>query len=81
MADEPGFDLVRLLPAVRRAPGQSIWITYDEEADVLYVTFRRPPGVTDSELTDDDVIVRYAGDEVVGYTILHASKRANVDAA
>ncbi|MFU8807460.1 MAG: DUF2283 domain-containing protein, partial [Bradymonadaceae bacterium] len=25
--------------------------------------------------TDDDVIVRYEGDEVVGFTILHASRR------
>ena len=28
----------------------------------------------DSELTDDDVVVRYSGDQVVGYDILHASK-------
>ena len=30
---------------------------------------------TDSELTQDDVIIRFAGDDVVGYTILHASQR------
>ncbi|TMC14107.1 MAG: DUF2283 domain-containing protein, partial [Chloroflexi bacterium] len=29
----------------------------------------------DSELTDDDVIVRYESGEVVGLTVLHASKR------
>lgn len=81
MATEQLIDMLGLLPAVRRAPSQSLWISYDEEGDVLYVTFRRPPGVTDSELTDDDVIIRYSGDEIVGYTILHASKRANADAA
>ena len=30
---------------------------------------------TDSELTDDDVIIRYEKDEIIGLTILHASKR------
>ena len=29
----------------------------------------------DSEMTEDDVIVRYEGEEVVGLTVLHASKR------
>ncbi len=29
-----------------------------------------------SELTDDDIIVRYEeGEEIVGLTVLHASKR------
>ena len=31
--------------------------------------------VTDSELTDDDIILRYNGDEVIGVTILGASQR------
>jgi len=26
-------------------------------------------------LTDDDVIVRYAGKSIVGFTVLHASQR------
>ncbi len=76
MASAAVIDLVNFLPTVQRAPGQMMWISYDEEADVLYVTFRNPPTVTDSELTEDDVIVRYSGDDIVGYTILHASKRS-----
>lgn len=48
---------------------------YDPEADVLYINFKKPAVATDSELTDDDVIVRYDGDEVIGITILHASQR------
>ncbi|CUS38199.1 hypothetical protein [Candidatus Nitrospira nitrificans] len=28
-------------------------------------------------MTDDDVIVRYEGEEVIGFTVLHASKRLN----
>ncbi len=40
-----------------------------------YINFKKPSFATDSELTDDDVIVRYENDDVVGLTILHASKR------
>ncbi len=49
--------------------------SYDAEADVLYINFKKPSHATDSEMTDDDIIVRYEKDEVVGLTVLHASKR------
>ena len=68
-------DFVRLTSMVRQTPHGFLWSTYDAEADTLYINFRRPSHATDSELTDDDVIVRYEGDEVVGLTILHASTR------
>ena len=43
---------------------------------MLYVHFGpQPKPATDSELTDDDIVVRYDGDEVIGITILHASQR------
>lgn len=64
-----------LVPVLRNAPGRSLWSTYDAEADVLYVNFKKPAVATDSELTDDDIIIRYENDEVIGYTILHASTR------
>ena len=47
---------------------------YDREADVLYVTFERAEA-TDSDLTDDDVVLRYRDDEIIGLTVLHASTR------
>jgi uncharacterized protein YuzE len=68
-------DYVRLLPALKQTAQGSLWVSYDAEADVLYVNFKKPSHATDSELTDDDVIIRYAGEEVVGLTILHASQR------
>ena len=52
-----------------------LWSSYDEEADVLYVHFRKSNVATDSELTDDDIVLRYNGKEVVGITILQASQR------
>jgi uncharacterized protein YuzE len=52
-----------------------LWSSYDAEADVLYINFKKPSHASDSELTDDDVIIRYEGDIIVGLTILHASTR------
>ncbi len=75
MADLDISDYVTLASVVRRTPHRFLWSTYDEEADTLYVNFKRPSHATDSELTDDDVIVRYEGDDIVGFTILQASKR------
>lgn len=68
-------DYVRLVAAVKHSPGGYLWSSYDAEADVLYVNFKKPSHATDSELTDNNVIVRYEGEEVIGLTILHASKR------
>lgn len=75
MAPEELEQLLGIVPAVLRSPYRYLWSSYDAEADVLYVNFKKPSHATDSELTDDDVIVRYEGDEVVGVTILHASTR------
>ncbi len=68
-------DFIKLLPAMKESPSHSAWISYDEEADTLYISFKKPAVATDSEMTDDDLIIRYEGKEVVGITVLHASKR------
>lgn len=66
---------VKLVPIVKRSPRQCLRSSYDAEADTLYVSFKQPSHATDSELTDDDVILRYEGDEIIGFTILRASTR------
>ena len=66
---------LKLIPAVQETPQHAIWLSYDQEADTLYVNFKKLSCATDSELTDDDVIIRYEGDEIIGLTVLHASKR------
>jgi uncharacterized protein YuzE len=68
-------DYLKLLPKLKESRERLVWMSYDAEADALYVNYKKPSHATDSELTDDDVIVRYEGEEVVGYTILHASQR------
>jgi uncharacterized protein YuzE len=64
-----------LVPHLLGIPHKKIWVDYDEEADVLYVNFKRPSRADDSELTDDDVIIRREKGEVVGMTFLNAAKR------
>jgi len=52
-----------------------MWIDYDEEADVLYLSFRRPQSACDSELREDGIIIHRSGKQIVGITILEASTR------
>ena len=68
-------EYLKLIPAVQRSPEQSIWLSYDTEADALYVNFKKPSLATDSQIADDDVIIRYQGEEVIGFTVLHAAQR------
>ena len=75
VADLDIFSFLKLVPAVRQTPDNYLWVSYDREADVVYVNFKKPSHATDSELTDEDVILRYEGDDLVGLTILHASQR------
>lgn len=66
---------LKLLPNLKKSPEGAVWLSYDSEADTLYVNFKKPSQASDSELTDDDIIVRFEGKDVVGFTVLHASKR------
>jgi uncharacterized protein YuzE len=52
-----------------------LWLDYDKEADVLYMSFRKPQGATKTIETDDDILIRKDGKDIVGLTILNASTR------
>ena len=67
--------LLASLPHLLKLPSKQMWFDFDEEADVLYVSFERPQGATDSELNENGVLTRYRGDRLVGVTILNARKR------
>jgi len=75
MALADAREYLKLVPAARLSPKGYMWVSYDEEADVVYVNFKKPSRATDSEMTDDDIIVRYENDDVIGLTILHANSR------
>ena len=69
------LELLGSLPHLLKLPSKQIWFDLDEEADVLYVSFERPQGATDSELTEDGMLLRYRGEQLVGVTILNVRKR------
>ena len=46
-------EYLKMIPAVKFAPSQYLWSSYDAEADVMYINFKKPSKATDSELTDD----------------------------
>ncbi|HEX8340355.1 MAG TPA: DUF2283 domain-containing protein [Tepidisphaeraceae bacterium] len=75
MAVIEASDVLKLVPTFLKSSSGLVWTRYDREADVLYVNFEKPAIADDSELTDDDVIIRRRGDEVIGLTVLHASQR------
>ena len=56
---------------------KTVWASYDSEADVLYMHFKKPNHADNSEMTEDEIIVRYEDKEIIGMTILNASKRIN----
>lgn len=70
-------DYLKLAPVLKGLAKTSFWLSYDAEADTAYINFQNPPAeADDSELTDDDVLLRYGKDgEVIGLTILHISQR------
>jgi uncharacterized protein YuzE len=63
-----------LIQGLISLPGREIWTSYDDSADVLYISFRKPQGANDSVMEDDNRIYHYHDDELVGITILNASK-------
>ncbi len=57
---------------------KNMWTNYDEETDVLYIDFEKPSHADDSELREDDIIIRYSSGKIIGMTILNAKKRSLV---
>ena len=69
----------RLIPFLLQLPSRQVWMDYDAEGDVLYLSFAMPQQATDSVMGvmgEDGNVYHYRGERLVGVTILHASKRA-----
>lgn len=57
---------------------RQMWTNYDSEADVLYISFRKPQQANDSIMQDDGNIYHYHDEELVGITVLNASQKHEV---
>jgi len=67
---------INLANAMKTLPKKNTWTFYDVEADVLYINFHQPTlAADDSEMTDENILIRYQNDEIIGLTILNVSNR------
>ena len=66
-------EFIKFAPSIREYT--NIWSSYDKKGDVIYIDFKKPNHADDSEMTEDDVIIRYENGEIIGITILHAKSR------
>jgi uncharacterized protein YuzE len=63
------------VPHLIRLPDRKAWIDYDKDADVLYISLKRPQKATDTKvLSDKGILLRYRNKDLVGVTVLDASK-------
>ena len=69
--------ILQAIPQLVDFPKNRFWVDYDRDADVLYISFRRPQDADDSVMTDDGILLRYRQEELVGVTVLDAAARGD----
>jgi len=65
-----------LISRLLALPVRRVWTDYDSEADVLYISFRKPLQANDSVMEDDGNICHFRDDELVGVPVVNASRKA-----
>lgn len=66
-------ELFGVVPHLLKMPSNQIWVDYDEDADVLYISFQKPQHADESEM-EDNIVYHYQGKELVGITVIGAKK-------
>jgi uncharacterized protein YuzE len=66
---------IELSSEIIRLPVEHIWVDYDKDADVLYLSFRKPQRAKKTIEFKDDILIRKDGRKIVGITVLNASTR------
>lgn len=54
---------------------RNLIVNYDDEADVLYISFETPQKADDTEFFSDDILVRKKDKKLVGLTLLRFKKK------
>jgi len=65
--------ILNSVPYLLMAPSNKIWIDYDSDADVLYISFKKPQQANDSVL-EENAVYHYRDQELVGITVLRAAE-------
>lgn len=69
-------EIYEATPHLLKFPETRMWIDYDKKADVLYISFKRPQKATESVMLEKKgMLLRYKDKQLVGITVLDASKR------
>ena len=76
LASEIPSSILSAIPMIINFPSQHFRVDYDEEADVLYISFQHPQKATNTLMRDDGLLLRYRDDQLVGVTVLDASTRS-----
>ena len=66
---------LRLCSELTKFNKPHLWVDYDQEADVLYLSFRKPQKAKKTIEMENDILVRTDGGDIVGITIMNASTR------
>lgn len=74
MAEAILKESLKLIPHMKRLPSRHVWLDYDKEADVMYISFEKPQRSSDTEVLKDGALLRKRGRKIVGITILNASR-------
>ena len=69
-------EVLQSVPHLLNMSSNHIWIDYDQEGDVLYVSLRKPQHADDSEMKEN-IITHYSGNQIVGITVIGAKKFAD----
>ena len=65
--------IYKSVPLFTEFPSEHTWVDYDKDADVLYISFEKPQIANDSILSGN-VLIRKRNKEIIGITIMNASK-------
>ena len=75
LASEIPSSILSAIPMIIKFPSQHFRVDYDEEADVLYISFQHPQKATNTVMRDDGLLLRYRDEQLVGVTVIDASTR------
>ncbi|MDZ7260495.1 MAG: DUF2283 domain-containing protein [candidate division KSB1 bacterium] len=68
-------EILAAIPHLRQSGAKHVWFDFDDEADVLYISFERPQNATDTDMLDNGVFIRLRGKKIAGLTITNFSHK------
>ena len=74
MGEALAEDVINAIPSILKIHAPEFLVDYDKDADVFYISFKRPQNATDTEVLDNGILVRYRNREIVGITVIGASR-------